>query len=225
MNAKYVNRLIAPTLLVVAGLLAYTSPSDAVVRSARQTGYVEFTIGGSSPFSEYDRLGSFDFVDNNDRPVFVDGRDVFDPTYTLGFAVGGLVNDQYTLGIGFKYTRAELDRFTASRIDDNFRYHLYELTLDMNLYLLPHSKATIAPYVGAGVGLGAFAESAPGLDTQADLVGDFHLNFGADFALVNEASTGGRLTISSINSLTIGTLNDRPKYLTIGAGLRYFLPR
>lgn len=216
---------IALLALVVAGVIGFASTADAVVRGARQTGYFEFSVGGSSPIHEYDRLGQFIFVDQNDRATFLTAGDVFDPTWTIGLGFGQLINDQYTFGVNFRYAHVELDRFAEQFITEDYRYNLYELGADLNLYLLPHSKASLAPYVGAGLSVGAFSESAPGEDANAELVGDLHLNFGADLAVIDEASTGGRMTLSSINSVSIGSLNDRPRYLTIGVGIRYFLPR
>lgn len=224
------RRNIALLVLVVAGVIGSASSANAVVRGARQTGYFEFSVGGSSPIHEYDRLGSFPFFSQNDRPVFLAASDVYDPTFQLGLAFGQLVRDQYTLGVSFRYTNVRIDDYALDQIEDNgysrdYRYNLYEIGADLNLYLLPHSKASLAPYVGAGLSVGAFSESAPGEDANAELVGDLHLNFGADLAVINEASTGGRMTLSSINSVSIGSLNDRPRYLTIGVGIRYFLPR
>ena len=212
-------------ILAVALALLPIENVNAITRTTRTFNFVEFYAGSSMPQGTYTGLPDFDFIINGSL-VDVDAEDVYDNSFHLGFGYGRLRGSHLLYSLGFKYTKHDvLDSIpltpTAYAVSP-FTYNQYDLDFDLNYMLTDISKSSFSPYVGAGVQAGLLTISSDGFETESEATLSLSINFGGDMKIWSAGDGRSFITLSSANSYDFYGSNQKPKYLNLGFGFRYF---
>lgn len=234
------------TLLAVALMILLCSvvSEAAIVRVARRYTLVDIFSGYSDPVGKYDGLaGLADFYGERNRPLDIDGDRLWDPTWHLGFRYGQLLGGHWQWAIGFKYTRfdqinlatAVFDDFGVTGTDsiswtapgmfaekDKPSVNQYDIIFDLNYQFLSMTDYPATPYLGITVGSGFTAATSKGYDSESHLNLFAAVNFGGELKLWQDGSKRWYLTLASVNSYEFYGSGDRPRYLNVGGGLRYY---
>lgn len=214
----------AMLLAVITPMLA--SPVNGeIIRVARRYNVINFFGGSSTPVGKYDNLAGFGYITAAHEQV--DGDQVYDPTYQLGFSYGQVRNNQMLLEIGFRYTPIERTGgdWTVTGTDENVaivKLHQYDLDINYNYLLMNIIEKSFAPYVGVGFRAGFTNAEASGFESSARLNTVLAANVGAELKLWEGAKKRSFITIASVNSYDLFASGDRPKYLNIGGALKYY---
>ncbi|MFQ6008785.1 MAG: hypothetical protein ACE5K8_07545 [Candidatus Zixiibacteriota bacterium] len=208
--------LILPIILIMCAL------SEArILRVAKRYHLIDFYAGYATPHGEYWKMGDVHFVDRFSRPVALDADEWLDETYFLGFDYGTLYRAHWLFMVGFRFTDHNvMDVFD---IPEEILYRQYDLELNLNHMFNDLGHLYWSPYVGIGTQMGFTSFKIKGTaNDQSDLKFAFSLNFGVDFKIWG--APGGRsfVTLSSINNFNLFASDDRPKYLNLGAGIKYY---
>lgn len=200
--------------------------SEAVTRTQRSLFVFDVTGGYSTAFGDYTGIGPYTWTGGS-----LTADQTFDPTYNFGFNLGKIHNDRLYAGIGFRYTKINIgDNFVNSFGDDGLgpaymaylRFHQYDFNVDCNYYLANVFDESMAPYFGGSIIGGLTTWAPPGFRSESKLSVALAVNFGLDLKVWNAMDKRGFVTLSSINSWQIVGSGHRPRYLNIGAGIRYF---
>lgn len=189
----------------------------ALVRVPKRYNYITLFGGYSSPIGEYDGVGDTDFTDPFDRDVSVDADELYEPTYHVGLNYGQLRNNHIAFNIGFRYTK--VDHTIGFNIDD-VSINQYDIDLELNYLPLNLTKEMFSPYVGAGINAGITSIGADGFDNENHT--DIAASLNAGMEVVVSRFSNGFLTLASINSYMFWNSSNRPKYINIGGGLKYY---
>lgn len=217
---------IGVTMLVAAS-------AEAVVRtSGRSMNVFELSLNFATPVGKYEEIGPIEFRDFDNRRRELNADEVFDNSWGFGLSYGRVVSSRGFVSFGFNYTNIQVeDSFVVDNPNGTVTYmwvpetpsvNQYDLTLDFNVYLLQNSQAAFAPYVGLGLKAGVTSFSNEGYDSENETNIGVNLNFGADIVLGGQRSRDGYFALSSINSWDMIGTNDRPRFLHIGGGVKYF---
>ncbi|MEE8404865.1 MAG: hypothetical protein V3S17_05700 [candidate division Zixibacteria bacterium] len=220
---------ITKIFILVAGCLALLPIENvsAITRTARTFSFVEFYAGSSMPQGTYNGLPDYNFIING-RLVDVDAEDVYDNSYHFGLGYGQLRGSHLLFSLGFKYTRHDVENIipisidTVVLVDSSTNYNQFDLDFNLNYMITDITKSPFAPYVGVGVQAGLLSISGGGFQSQNEVMLGLRLNFGGDFKIWSAKDGTSLLTLSSINSYDFYGSNQKPKYLNLGAGLRYY---
>ncbi len=198
------------------------SAADAAIRRVAPRYYVFDVYGGySMPWGEYDEV-SFVIL----PPPIQDADTVFEGTYHVGFHYGVLSWRHVLSTVGFRYTdHSPKDWLVQQAYNQTGQllegYRQFDLTLDVNVYPLDISSSFFSPYIGAGFKGGLLSDDVAGFESESKLTATMSANFGADLKIA-ELSSGAFVTLASVNSFDVFASNDRPKYLNVGGGLRWW---
>lgn len=228
------NRFSVAMLAVVLLALVGAESASAVRRTALSWGYLELGGFHASPVGSYSRLTIIDFLDINNIPRALEADHVLDNSGGLRIGVGRKVGRGFSSGLTFRYTHVVVrDSFLVRSPDGDVLYsfepfkpnfNLYELVLDMNFY--PAARAAggmsvpIDPYVGFNLSGGILAQTLEGFESELEASVGLGINFGADIRL--GGGPNGYIALSSVNSWQLLGSNDQPRYLQIGASLKFF---
>jgi len=216
-------------LVLVAGALVLLSVANvsAITRTTRTLNFVEFYAGSSMPQGTYTGLPDFNFIINN-RLVDVDAEDVYDNTFHLGLGYGQLRGSHLLFSLGFKYTKHDVKNIipisidTVVLVDSSTNYNQFDLEFNLNYMITDITKSPFAPYVGVGVQAGLLSISGGGFQSQNEVMLGLRLNFGGDLKIWSAKDGTSLLTLSSLNSYDFYGSNQKPKYLNLGVGFRYY---
>ena len=216
-------------LVLVAGALALLSVENvsAITRTTRTLNFVEFYAGSSMPQGTYTGLPDYDFIINGSL-VDVDAKDVYDNSYHFGLGYDRLRGSHLLFSLGFQYTRHDVfDSIPLSptdyvTVEGAVNYNQFDLDFNLNYMITDITKSPFAPYVGIGVQAGLLSISGGGFQSQNEVMLGLRLNFGADFKIWSAKDGTSLLTLSSLNSYDFYGSNQKPKYLNLGFGFRYY---
>jgi hypothetical protein len=217
-------RIIRPTVVLLALVFAVSSLSEAAIRRvARRYNVIDFYGGYAIPHGEYDAMGDLPFTDQSGHPINLGADEWLDETYFLGFDYGTLYKAHLMYMIGFRFTNHRvMDVFETPPAKD-IRFRQYDLEFNANYMFNNLSNLFWSPYVGVGAQAGFTSFSIKGADNdESRLNFALSLNFGVDFKIWSEPQKRSFVTLSSINNLNFVGSDDRPIYLNIGGGLRYY---
>ena len=221
------RRFLMIFLIAAAAVLYSSQNSLAITKVARTMNVMEFFGGGSLPVGDRNGLPDFDFLINN-RLVDVNSQDIYKNSFHFGLDYGQLRSSHFLLSIGFRYTKHEvqdtipLTTDTVVTVSGNPSYNQFDIDLNFNYLVGDIMKSSFAPYAGIGLQGGLTSISQKGYDTSHEVGLGLSLNFGADFKIHSSADGRSFLTLSSINNYNFYGSNNRPKYLNIGGGLKYY---
>lgn len=216
-------------LVLVAGALALLSVENvsAITRTTRTLNFVEFYAGSSMPQGTYTGLPDYDFIINGSL-VDIDAKDVYDNSFHLGLGYGQLRGSHLLFSLGFKYTKHDVKNIipisidTVVLVDSSTNYNQFDLEFNLNYMITDITKSPFAPYVGVGVQAGLLSISGGGFQTQNEVMLGLRFNFGGDLKIWSAKDGTSLLTLSSLNSYDFYGSNQKPKYLNLGFGFRYY---
>jgi len=217
------SKIVRTAVVLLALVFAVSSLAEArIQRVAKRYYVVDFYAGYAVPHGEYDRMGDVRFVNLSGYPIKIDAADWLDNTYFLGFDYGALYRDHLLLMVGFRFTNHNVkDVFSIPEQD--IAYRQYDLELNVNYMFNDLSKLIWSPYIGIGSQAGFTSLSIKGADNnQSDFKFALSLNFGVDFKIWGGPQSRSFVTLSSINNLNFLGSDNRPQYLNIGGGLKYY---
>ncbi|HWR82892.1 MAG TPA: hypothetical protein VN285_06300 [Candidatus Deferrimicrobium sp.] len=224
--SKHFKSLTVLTALVFA---AGISAEARITRVAKRWNMLEVYGGYSTAVGSYNRVGVIDFVDSRGFLADVDADKVYDPTYHFGLSYGQLRGGHLFYAVGFRYTKVETEDtfFVDPSIAYSFvplqsKLHQYDIQFDLNFMPANISVSPISPYAGIGLRGGITSQSAKGYESENWVTVVAGLNFGTDFKLWHGGDDRGFVTLSSVNSIDLLASDRRPRYLNVGASLKYF---
>ena len=220
---------IIKLFILVAGCLALLPIENvnAITRAARTVNFVEFYGGSSMPTGTYTGLPDYDFIINGSL-VDVDAEDVYDNSFHFGLGYGQLRGSHLLFSLGFRYTKHDVEKIipisadTVVLVDSSTNYNQFDLDFNLNYMITDITKSPFAPYVGVGVQAGILSISSSGFRTDNEAMLSLSLNFGGDIKIWSAADGLSLLTLSSINRYDFYGSNQKPRYLNLGAGLKYY---
>lgn len=232
----------AVVILLIGFLLSVPSTQGGIAKVAKRWNMIDFYAGGSMITGEYEGLGSDDWDDIFFSPYSadVDGNDLYNTTFHLGFDYGQLRNNHMFFSIGFRYTKVEIEDSVVVDFPDaigivyfrenDFNINLFDLDFNLNYYPLNVNRHYLLPYLGVGFKGGFMVFDNEGRDpetgyeyeSESEIKFTLSLNFGADLKIWSSPSGRSFVTLSSINSWDIVASDNRPKYLNIGGGIKYY---
>ncbi len=218
------SRTIRPTVVLLALVFAAGSPSEAAIkRVAKRYNVIDFYGGYARPHGDYKRMGDLPFTDQSGYPIELSADEWLDDTYFFGFDYGRVYKAHLMYSLGFRFTKHRVMDVFESPPAKDIRYRQYDLEFNTNYMFNDLSKFFWSPYVGVGAQAGFTSFSIKGADNdESQLKFAFSLNLGVDFKIWAEPKGRSFVTLSSINNLNIVGSDDRPIYLNIGGGLRYY---
>lgn len=217
------KRIIITLLVVTAIIATATSSSDATIkRVASRYNIMNFYGGYADPHGEYDQSGLVYFEDNQDNPYDIKGDSLYNPTYYLGIDYGTLYGRHILYMIGFRFTEHSAKDWLFDEINFEYKLRQYDIEFNANYYLLDLVESPWSPYIGAGVQSGFTTYSVKGFDNDSQLKFAFSLNLGFDIKLFQAPNKRSYVTLASMNNYNLLASDNRPKYLNVGLGLRYF---
>jgi len=216
-------------ITATAILLICIISSDAlgISRVARRLNLLEVYGGVGIPSGEYGGLPDIPFVINS-RNVDVKADDIYGSAFHFGVAYGQLKNRHFLVSVGFQFTNHAVEDTIPLKLDtililpDGLKIRQYDLTLNLNYFFLDLNEQSWSPYFGVGFQAGIASISFNDFPTENEFGTSIGFNFGADLRLWQEAGERSTVTLSSINTWNFVTSNDRPAYLQIGGGIRYW---
>ena len=213
------------SLVLAALIVGAAVETEAVTRVKRPWSVLAFSAGGGLPWGQYDGLQPFDFIINY-RPVDVEADSVYETAFYLGASYGQQVGRRFLVSVGFRYTgiavrdTIPLSVDTIMIMDPLLSWNQYDVDVDVNMYLADPSAALLAPYLGLGVNAGFNTVGGRGFQTETRATAALSLNLGFDLRLFGNRRSF--VTLSSANTWNLAASDDRPRYINIGAALKYW---
>lgn len=225
MSKKLIILLVAACL--VAGMAA--DSSAAIAKIARRLSVFSMSGGYAHPLGSYGAIYDTPFINSQNLPVSVDAGDVYDPSFYLGFNYGQLRNNHIFFGLGFRWTHINVEDtiwvdpitiYTFEPLKPNFNQ--YDIDFDLNWFFNDPSQELVNPYLGLGFHAGVTSVSAAGFESDNEITLALGVNFGVDLTVWRAAGGRSLLTLSSVNDWVFTASGERPKYLNLGAAVKYY---
>lgn len=216
---------IKSVLILLSLLVLSSTPAFAIKKVAAHYNVMEFHLGVTQAQGSYDAIGvggyGWDFLDD------IDADSLYKNSVNFGFNYGRLVNNNMLYKIGFSYANVKhQDEFSDGMyiypFDKEIKLRLYEISINWDYYFTSPLKQPFAPYIGLGFQAGLLNGKLKGYDSESDFVYVIGIDFGADLTVWKSADQMSSLALSSANNYQFQATNNRPRYLTIGGGLKYF---
>ncbi len=221
-------------VLVIASVSSVSSVS-AFSKVAARYSVIEFYGNSSKPIGSVDRIGiglqGFVFQDDFFQSFDIDAVDVYENSAQIGFSYGSLVNTNTLFSVGFSFTDVK-HKENFEQISNGFIYsyyypkifkiRMYNVDFNLNYYFGSPVKQVLTPYAGVGLQAGLLSVSVSNFASESDFVSALSFNFGADLNIWQATNKMAKLNLSSVNSYQIYASDNRPKYMTIGLGLKYY---
>jgi len=192
----------------------------AIMRVARRMNVVDFFGGYALPWGDYRRISVIPFISGG-RVVELNADEVYDPTQYLGFSYGQLRNDRVLYSLGFRWTHINIEddlEFTVERPTLN----QYDFDFNLNYFFNNPSQSPVSPYAGLALHGGINSYSGNLIATEHEVTLAAGINFGADFSPWKSPSQRSFVALSSVNEWVFAASDERPKYLNIGAAIKYY---
>jgi len=205
---------------------AATVSEAAIRRVPARYNLLNFYGGYAIPHGEYSEVGLFRWEDTSGRPYLWDADSMFNETFYFGVDYGSIVNRRFQYLVGFRYTNHDIIDARVLEMESQgvgkLTYRTYDLNFEVNAYLLDLSENVFSPYAGAGFQAGLVVYHEKGYDSDSKIKVAGSVNFGADFKVFEGPNKGSFVTLASANSYNLFASDNRPQYLQIGGGLRYW---
>ncbi len=212
-------RRLLVTLIVITAIIAISTihSEAAIKRVASRYNMLNFYGGYAIPHGEYDESGLVFFIPNK-----IDGDSLYDASLYLGVDYGTIYDHHILYLIGFRFTEHNVKDWIFDEIGFEYNLRQYDIELNANYLFLDLVESPWSPYVGAGVQGGFTTYSVRGFDNDSKLKVAFSLNFGFDLKLMQTSKNKSFVTLASMNNYNLLGTDNRPQYLNLGVGLRYY---
>lgn len=226
------SKVLRSFLVAAIFIISSSSTSFAISKVAARYNVMEFTASSAQPHGSYSRIGlgiqGIVFNDGYDQSFDIDADNLYKNSTLLGLNYGRLINDNIIFNVGFSFIDAKHqeifeDIMYIYTYPSFFKLRMYNVDFNWNYYFMSPVKQILAPYVGVGLQTGLLSVSVEGFDSESDFVMATAFNFGADLTVWKASDKMALLTLSSVNSYQFYASESRPKYMTIGFGLKYFM--
>lgn len=221
-------------LLALATVTVAAASADAIVRVSPRWTFSEIHFSMGTAHGDYEglpTLGDFGtYYDDFDRlrAFEFESDDLYKTAWSIGLNIGQVQAGHIAYSFGFRYSKHELkpspwfmpDGYGIS-LDDEPELHQFDLELNVNFFILDVNESALAPYVGMGFRGGITNADYRLFEDEQSANMALAVNFGADLRLT-QPTKSGYWAISSVNSYEFVSTDDRPKYLNIGGGLKYY---
>lgn len=232
--------IIRTIMLLLFGIFTVGEIAEAGLRKVPRRYYVIDFLGGySKPVGEYNGIGGLvDLRDNQQKPIDVNASDLYDPSFHFALNYGQIRNRRMLYTIGFRFTHLDqadlnklmLDEQNITSIvgpswffnNEKPSMNQYDLSFNLNFLFLDIAKRSLTPSVGLGFRAGFTSMKLKGVDSESQLDLALGVNFGAEFKLWESSRKRSFLTIASENSYEFTATGDRPRFLNIGLGIKYY---
>ncbi|UCD64094.1 MAG: hypothetical protein JSW34_01290 [Candidatus Zixiibacteriota bacterium] len=210
--------------------LALTSPAHAgIVKVAKRLNVVTFFGGYAHPVGSYNGIDVIDFIDSGGRLANLDAGDVYDPGFYFGLGYGQIRNDHILFNLSFRWIHINtedtfwVDPFIGYTFyPQTPAFNQYDLDFDLNWLFVNPSYSLLSPYLGLGFHAGITSASGEFIETENDVTLALGLNFGADLAVWRAGDNRSVITVSSVNEWIVAASDKRPRYLNLGAAVKYY---
>ena len=218
------------TALAILLICIISSDALGISRVARRLNLMEIYGGVGMPSGEYDGFPGLPF-EINSRRADAKADDIYGSAFHFGITYGQLRNRHILVSVGFQFTENAVEDAIPLSLDtmlfiftpwDGFKIRQYDLTFNLNYFLLDLNEQSWSPYFGIGFQAGIASLSFDDFPTENEFTTSLGFNFGADLRLWQDPGERSMVTLSSINTWNFVTSNDRPAYLQIGGGIRYW---
>ena len=212
-------------LVMILVIFLFSSDSSAISRTARTYNMMEFSFSSANAVGNYEKIGFGDFRIPSDANFDLSASDTYDNSLSFAVKYGQLSNDKMLYQLGFTYTNVKVSNYINSLIVgdiSDIKFRLYEIAFDWNYYFSSPVNSSFAPFAGIGINGGIYNASLKGFESQTDFSYNLGINFGADIRVWESADKFSSLALASVNQYQFLGSDSRPKYLTIGAGVKYF---
>ena len=199
---------------------------SAITRVAQTVRFLEYYAGVSTHVGRRNGFpgAGFEFP----TTAKVNSSDIYENTFHLGISYGQIHRSNLLGTIGFRFTKHEF--LDTINISDTLSLILigdpslsqFDMDFSINYLLLDFNNSSFVPYMGVGIQTGILVISERGFETRRETMLGLSLNFGADLKLSSAKKGPPLWTLASINSYNLYGFNEKPKYLNIGVGLRYY---
>jgi len=217
---------------VIVVLMVSATNIFAITRVAARYNVMEFNVSSAQPQGSYNRIGvgaqGIKFDGGLGQSFDIDADDLYKNSTSFGINYGRLINDNVLFNVGFSFINAKHkevfeDPAFIYTYPEFFKLRMFNFDFNWNYYFMPPVQQTLAPYAGVGIQTGLLSVSVTDFASESDFILATSINFGADLKVWKSSDEMGFLTISSVNSYQFYASENRPKYLTIGASLKYFM--
>ncbi len=219
---------------VMVVLLVSATNIFAITKVAARYNVMEFNVSSATAHGSYNRIGiggyKVPFFNEFGQLLELDAEVVYDNSVAIGLNYGRLINDNVLFNVGFSFTDVQIGDSLKSffvNIPTHqihwMKLRMYNIDFNWNYYIYSPVKKAFAPYGGVGFQAGLLSASGADFASESDFIMATSFNFGADLKVWKTADEMGFLSISSVNSYQFYASESRPKYLTIGLGLKYFM--
>ncbi|MEK7774716.1 MAG: hypothetical protein AAB305_02380 [Candidatus Zixiibacteriota bacterium] len=226
MKLRTVPDILCLVLLVfLVSLLSETSTAG-IERTAKRWYMIDIYGGTSMAHGEYEGLAGDPILQDTN---FVAQEDsLYEDAFHLGISYA-VLRSNFLMGVGFRFTDIKYkDTIYGGEVDVilfpslNANMTQWDFDIYLHYYPVDLSKQSISPYFGFGIQPGLTSITARGHKSTNVATFALSLDFGGDVKIFS--GEGGRsfVTLASVNSYQFVGTNDRPKYLNVGMGLKYF---
>lgn len=225
--SKSIQIIFATTITVILT----SSNLFAISKVAARYNVMEFTVSSAQAQGSYDRIGigtqGIVFISNLGQAFDIDAEKLYKNSTSFGLNYGRLINDNTLFNVGFsfidiKHKEVFSDAVFVYTYPNYFKLRLYNADFNWNYYFMSPVKQTLAPYAGVNFQAGILSASVKGFSSESDFVMATAFNFGLDLTVWKAKNKMSKLALSSVNSYQFYASDSRPKYMTLGLGLKYF---
>ena len=215
-------------LILTLGLISLVpiQNADALTKVARDMNFLTVYAGTSSPVGNQNGIPGDPFIFGPNRYSF-DGNDVYDNALYLGFDYGKLISNSISFSVGFRYINHQLkdtignETFSFSDVPPN-NINQYDIWAEHQYRLSDIKQVNFTPYVGVSLFTGFTTLDNGGLENQNRVTVAMGALFGAEFKIMENPANKNFMTLVSANSYNFMASGNRPKYLHLGAALRFY---
>lgn len=209
-------------LALLAGAILVQQADAKISRVAKRMGFIELHGSYANPIGTINGfpIDGGEFFDQG-RHVESDAKDTYGGTGSFGLRFGAMRGGITQFSLGLRYTKfAYVDKPEWS-LTPEYDFSSFDFDMDFNVRMLNFRTSNFSPFIGIGTGAGLIRAHAKGLNSEYTISFVMMANFGVEMKLWENPDAA--LSLASVNSYQFIATNDRPRYFTIGAALRYYV--
>lgn len=225
MKLRKVSDILCLVLLVIAVSLLSETSTAGIERTAKRWYMFDIYGGTSMAQGEYEGIVGELF---QGAILTVKADSIYEDAFHLGISYA-VFRSNILMGLGFRFTDVKYKDTIYGEYANlilfpslNANMTQWDFDLFAHFYPIDLSAQAFSPYLGFGIQPGLTSVTAKGYKSTNVVTFALSLDFGGDVKI--SSGEGGRsfVTLSSVNSYQFVGTGDRPKYLNVGVGLKYF---